>query len=121
MPGPGCYLVHRPPCLGSTPASRLAETMGRATLRQSRRRTSISEPIAETGIREGVSVRCAEEGQVARWRGINDPLQVRVHGNGELRLRLMLHDGQEPLSDMLSTKADDVATALETVEQECKG
>ena len=57
-----------------------------------------------------------EEGEIARGRGVDDPLQVRVHGQGELRLGLALHDSEVPLCDVLPPEADHVAPALEAVE-----
>src|SRR5262249_40874791 len=74
--------------------------------------TSVSEPITEPSIREGMPVRCADECEVPRWRGVNDLLQVGMHRYRELGLLLMLHDGQEPLRSMLPPKADYIAPAL---------
>src|SRR5262249_970688 len=105
----------------SAPTSSLTEPVCGATLWKPCCGTSVSEPITEPSIREGMPVRCADECEVPRWRGVNDLLQVGMHRYRELGLRLMLHVVQEPLRRMLPPKADYIGPALEAVEQKRKG
>src|SRR5262245_41332717 len=66
-----------------------------------------------------------QKGEPAGWRGVDDPLEVGKNWDGEMNrfvivTRLRFGELKEAVFDVLSSKTDDVRSALPGVEQKRK-
>src|SRR5262249_46269461 len=115
-------LVAAASVLGVPTASRLAQSMRAATLRQSGGVAPFPKSSAEMVVAVGLAGRGDQKRQVFARRGVKHRAQLRMNRNQKLNAGLALFDVEgwpvRCLTDVLPPHADDIGTPLRAVEQE---